>query len=94
MTIYCSHLLLKEDSLKFFDKKIGGEIVSFEILVGNDFLLSPLNAAKHLDVSVKFIYELMQSGQIESQPIGGRLKRIRKRTLDNWLDLQAMKFER
>lgn len=79
---------------KFFDKKIGGEIVSIETLTANDFLLSPQNAAKYLDVSVKFIYELMQSGQIESIPVGGRLKRIRKRTLDHWLSLQAMKFER
>ena len=85
---------LSEKPQKFFDKRIGGEIVSVETLTENDFLLSPQNAAKYLDVSVKFIYELMQSGQMESIPVGGRLKRIRKKTLDHWLNLQAMKFER
>ena len=79
---------------KFFDKKIGGEIVSIETPATNDFLLSPQNAAKYLDVSVKFIYELIQSGKLESIPVGSRLKRIRKRTLDHWLSLQAVKFER
>ncbi len=85
---------LVEKSTKIFDKKIGGEIDSNNLSVESDFLLSPLNAAKYLDVSVKFIYELIQSGQIKSQPIGNRLKRIRKRALDNWLNQQAVKFER
>lgn len=84
----------RNNSQKFFDKKIGGEIGSFDLPVDSDFLMSPLNAAKYLDVSVKFIYELIQSGQIKSQPIGNRLKRIRKRALDNWLNQQAVKFER
>ena len=84
----------KNSSQKIFDKKIDGEIGSIDLPVDSDFLLSPLNAAKYLDVSVKFIYELIQSGQIKSQPIGNRLKRIRKKTLDNWLIQQAMKFER
>lgn len=79
---------------KFCDKKIGGEIASLDSLTGDDFLLSPQNAAKYLDVSVKFIYELIQSGRISSFHVGGRLRRIRKRTLDNWLNQQAVKFER
>ena len=79
---------------KFCENKIGGEIASENSLTGDDFLLSPQNAAKYLDVSVKFIYELIQSGRISSYQVGGRLRRIRKRTLDNWLNLQAMKFER
>ena len=87
-------LTKQNNSQKFFDKKIGGEIDSFSLPIDSDFLLSPLNAARYLDVSVKFIYELIQSGQIKSQPIGNRLKRIRKKTLDNWLIQQAMKFER
>lgn len=84
----------RNDPQKLFDKKIGGEIGSFNLPLESDLLLSPRNAAKYLDVSVKFIYELIQSGQIKSQPIGNRLKRIRKKTLDNWLNQQAMKFER
>ena len=32
---------LSEKPQKFFDKRIGGEIVSVETLTENDFLLSP-----------------------------------------------------
>jgi len=63
-------------------------------LIDGDCFLSPQNAAKYLDVSVKFIYELIQSGELESQPIGGRLKRVRKGILDKWLTSQALKHGR
>ncbi len=59
--------------------------------IEGDYFLSPQNAARYLDVSVKFIYELIQSGELKSQPIGGRLKRIRKGILDEWLTSQALK---
>ena len=77
--------------LKIFDKKIGGEIGRSSPLNEAEIFLSPKNAARYMDVSVKFVYELMQTGQLQTQPIGRRLKRIKKGTLDNWLTAQAMK---
>lgn len=82
---------------KIFENKIGGELeeeLSHDPLCGFDVYLSPQNAARYLDVSVKFIYELIQSGELNSQPVGRRLKRIKKGTLDSWLNTQAMKFGR
>lgn len=79
---------------KIFDKKIGGEISSLTPAKNDDFLMSPQNAATYLDVSVKFVYELIQSKKIKSFYVGSKLRRIRKKTLDDWLNLQAMKFER
>ncbi len=78
-------------SLPIFDKKIGGEIGKSSPLNGAEIFLSPKNAARYMDVSVKFVYELMQTGQLEIQPVGRRLKRIKKGALDNWLTAQAMK---
>ena len=67
----------------------------YESRIGNkspertdDSFLSPKNAAKYLEVSVKLIYKLIETGQIQSQPIGKRLKRIRKSVLDSWLSAQ------
>jgi excisionase family DNA binding protein len=79
---------------KIFDKKIGEEISSLTSAINDDFLMSPQNAATYLDVSVKFVYELIQSKKIKSFHVGTKLRRIRKKTLDDWLNLQAMKFER
>lgn len=59
-----------------------------------DCFLSPENAAKYLDVSVKFIYERIQSGEIQAYSIGNRIKRIRKGALDRWLSTQVAKHER
>lgn len=81
-------------SKKIFENKIGEEIGSDDPLAGFNVYLSPQSAARYLDVSVKFIYELMQSGQVNTQPVGGRLKRISKKTLDEWLTSQALKFGR
>lgn len=85
---------VNEKTLALFQNKIGEEVGSYDPLKEVDVFLSPQNAARYLDVSVKFIYELMHTGQIQTQPVGGRLKRIRKGTLDKWLTTQAMKFER
>ncbi len=83
-----------ENLLPIFGNRIGGEIGNRPSTKEVKGYLSPKNAAKYLDVSVKFIYELMQKKQIEAQPVGGRLKRIKIETLDKWLAAQAMKFER
>ncbi len=85
---------VNKNSLSFFQNKIGGEIGNRDPLKEVEVFLSPKNAARYLDVSVKFIYELMHTGRIETQPVGSRLKRIKKGTLDKWLTAQAMKFER
>ena len=74
-----------------FDNKIGGESDSRDSLRLLDLYLSPQNAARYLDVSVKFIYERIQSGEIKCQAVGNRIKRIRKGTLDEWLSAQAVR---
>lgn len=51
---------------------------------GFDPFLSPKEAAEYLGVSVRFIYERIFCGELESQPMG-RLRRIRLSTLENWL---------
>lgn len=51
---------------------------------GFDPFLSPREAADYLGVSVRFIYERVATGELESQPMG-RLRRIRLSTLENWL---------
>lgn len=66
------------------------EIALFENRIGRqkaqgfDPFLSPKEAAAYLGVSVRFVYERIFSGEIESQPMG-RLRRIRLSTLENWL---------
>ncbi len=78
------------------EKRIGGEISKEQpfssFLTRQDFYLSPQNAAQYLDVSVKFIYELIQSGKLKSQRIGNRIKRIKVKDLNEWLIAQDMKF--
>lgn len=64
-----------------FGKKIGDE----DPLAGLDSYLSPENVARYLDVSRKFIYELMARREIESVSVGGRLKRIKLSALETWL---------
>jgi excisionase family DNA binding protein len=51
---------------------------------GFDPFLSPKEAAEYLGTSVRFIYERIATGELESQPMG-RLRRIRLSTLENWL---------
>lgn len=63
------------------DNCIGGE----DPLTGLDPFLSPDNVARYLDVSRKFVYELMARREIESVSVGGRLKRIRLSALETWL---------
>lgn len=79
-----------------FEKRIGGEIGKVDdfksFLQPDDFYLSPQNAAQYLDVSVKFIYELIQSEKLKSRSVGNRIKRIKFRDLNEWLTTQDMKF--
>ncbi len=51
----------------------------------DNVLLSPANAALYLDVSRKFIYEMIASRKIKSMIVGGRLRRIRLSDLESWL---------
>lgn len=85
-----------EKSPLIFENRIGGEIDKTDdfksFLKPDDFYLSPQNAAQYLDVSVKFIYELIQSGKLKSQSVGNRIKRIKFRDLNEWLTTQDMKF--
>ena len=85
-----------EKSPLIFEKRIGGEIGKADnfnsFLKVDDFYLSPQNAAQYLDVSVKFIYELIQSGKLKSQSVGSRIKRIKFRDLNEWLTNQDTKF--
>ena len=68
-------------------ENLGGEN-SQDPLHGIDVYFSPLNAARYLDVSIKFIYERIQSGEIEARSVGSRIKRIKKGVLDKWLSAQ------
>ncbi len=59
-----------------------------------DSFLSPESAAQYLDVSVKFIYERIQSGELKTQSVGKRIKRIRRRVLEEWLSANANRHRR
>lgn len=61
---------------------------------GTDFFMSPEKAAQYLDVSVKFIYERIQSGELKAYSIGKRIKRIRRRVLEEWLSANAERQRR
>jgi len=76
---------------QIFENRIGGEKKIFDSSVSEYCLISPKNAAQILDVSIKFIYERIQSGEIESICIGGRIKRIKKTALEKWLSSQVKK---
>lgn len=78
----------------FIENKIGSEVGLLSNISNSEIYFSPESAAQYLDVSRKFIYELIQSKKIEAVSLGRKLKRIKKRTLDEWLNLQAMKQER
>jgi excisionase family DNA binding protein len=54
-------------------------------LFGGDCFLSPENAAQYLDVSRKFIYEMIARGELKAMVVGGRLRRIRRSDLELWL---------
>ncbi len=60
-------------------------MVDSDPLEGADVFLSPTNAARYLDVSRKFVYELMARKEIDAVSVGGRLKRIRLSALESWL---------
>lgn len=69
-------------------ENLGGENSS-DLWHRLDVYFSPQNAARYLDVSVKFIYERIQSGEIIAQSVGRRIKRIKKGVLDEWLLAQS-----
>jgi len=68
---------------KIFLNKIGTQ--DDELLTGLDRLLSPEKVAKFLDVSKRFVYELIAKKEIDAQPVGTRLKRIRLSAIEAWL---------
>lgn len=70
---------------KFFENQIGESPQEWPALFGKDHFFSPENAALFLDVSRKFIYELIARGELPAVTVGGRLRRIRRRDLENWL---------
>ena len=70
---------------KIFENKIDENPTSLVDLFGNDYFLSPENAALYLDVSRKFIYEMIARGELKSVTVGGRLRRIRRSDLEMWL---------
>lgn len=70
----------------FFDNRIGENLTtSMPEHFGNDYFLSPESAASFLDVSRKFIYELIARGELKALTVGGRLRRIRRSDLESWL---------
>jgi excisionase family DNA binding protein len=77
--------VLKKQKAKFFDIKIGGGPELSPQHFGGDYFLSPENVAVLLDVSRKFIYELIARGEIKALTVGGRLRRIKRSDLDLWL---------
>lgn len=58
-----------------------------------DRYLSPENVAQYLDVSRKFVYELIARREIEVTNVGGRLKRIRLSALEDWLNRHKRRSE-
>ncbi len=71
------------------DKRIfENQAVEGDALEHLDRYLSPESAARYLDVSRKFIYELMARREVAVTNVGGRLKRIRLSALDEWLNRQ------
>ncbi len=85
MRIKRQNQICKSDSII---ENLGGKD-SLGELHSDDFFLSPEKAAQYLDVSVRFIYERIQSGELKSQSIGKRIKRIRRRVLEEWLSANA-----
>ncbi|RYZ90526.1 MAG: DNA-binding protein [Proteobacteria bacterium] len=65
----------------FFENEIG----TGDPLSGRDLYLSPDNAARYLDVSRKFIYEMIARKEIAAVTVGGRLRRIKISSLEEWL---------
>lgn len=77
----------KKDSFRFIENRRDGKYED-SLPKEIDFYFSPKKAAQFLDVSVKMIYELIQSGELKSQPVGRRIKRIKKSELEKWLSSQ------
>lgn len=60
-----------------------------ELLIKLDPYLRPEKVARFLDVSDDFIYDRVARGEIESQRVGKRLKRIRMSSVIDWLKSQS-----
>ena len=74
-----SHQKDADKDISIIENRIGRQKAQ-----GFDPFLSPKDVAAYLGVSVRFVYERIFSGELESQPLG-RLRRIRLSTLENWL---------
>ena len=70
---------------KIFENLIGENLSSAAAHFGKDYFLSPESAALFLDVSRKFIYELIARRELKALTVGGRLRRIRRSDLELWL---------
>ena len=68
-----------------FENRIGENPRPTNELFGGDCFMSPENAAQYLDVSRKFIYEMIARGELKAMVVGGRLRRIRRSDLELWL---------
>ena len=68
-----------------FENRIGENPLPAADLFGGDRFLSPENVAQYLDVSRKFIYEMIARGELKAMVVGGRLRRIRRSDLELWL---------
>jgi len=78
----------KNDNVKGHSTRKSDEVLERRINKDGselDEFLTPRQAADYLQVSPKFIYERIERGEIKSQPMGNRLKRIRRSTLEMWL---------
>lgn len=83
LTVENGKIKSTEDLL--FENSIDENLQSSHPLFGHDYFMSPESAALFLDVSRKFIYELIARGEIKAVTVGGRLRRIRRSDLEKWL---------
>ncbi len=68
-----------------FENRIGENPRPIAELFAGDCFMSPENVAQYLDVSRKFIYEMIARGELKAMVVGGRLRRIRRSDLELWL---------
>ena len=78
-------LAIERKKLQLFENEIGENPKIVPEHFGQDYFLSPESVALFLDVSRKFIYELIARGELKALTVGGRLRRIRRSDLELWL---------
>lgn len=78
-------VVFKRENAQFFENEIGENPKLIPEHFGKDYFLSPESVALFLDVSRKFIYELIARGELKALTVGGRLRRIRRSDLELWL---------